>query len=595
MGSPFKLRNGRLFLVTEAPGGIYNSSQLKMIANLCEEDAAIIKATEDQRIAIFIEEDKVEKTAKALQSYGLGIRKYQEGLHQPVACVGELCPEFKQDAQGAAMMVTEALSDTVVEQPLRIGINGCERCCVPCHTLDISVVGDDHGYRISLGGKSSQIPEMATYLAEGVPAQELPKFVNQIVQRYKENAEEQESLQDLIERQGLGSFIDALAPYSRDASGEDFAADDSVMEDQTPALENDGSTLELESMDLEDLELATEAGIDEISQEPQFQEDLDGFDSLSPNEMMDQQNELDDVEISPTLNHDLGTVVHIDQGDSLIGESDLLGEMDDLGTMDDLDPTMSDAPLSPAEAMNLQDLELDGMDLADENLIDTLPEASLSPEEAIDSGDLVTLEESEQEIAMVEMDMEQIDGLDLQSDELLELELSEDLSLQSDETLEDEVSSTPSITQTKSIAQDIDDEFVADEVDETFEDELEDKLSLEIDKSKYSPDESDENQSSRDETLKLVEHNAHQEDHEHLVDGDSDYPALNALDFTKEGKIAIQLNTGATMTFDPATMATRSTRVIKISGLELKVTSERHRYVVEVDGLTMELPIKKAA
>ena len=64
---------------------------------------------------------------------------------------------------------------------IKIGINGCARCCVPCHTLDISVVGETAGYRVSLGGKTSQLPEMATYMAEGIPADELPGMLTKVV------------------------------------------------------------------------------------------------------------------------------------------------------------------------------------------------------------------------------------------------------------------------------------------------------------------------------------------------------------------------------------------------------------------------------
>ena len=170
MGSPFNLRNGTMLLSTEAPGGVYNSTQLKKIAAVAENCAAVIRATEDQRIALIVAADKVALVAKELKATGLGIRHYQDGIHQPVACVGELCPDQLQDALGSALDISKILNGLAVESCLKIGINGCARCCVPCHTFDISVIGDTNGYRISLGGKSSQIPEMATFMAEGVPA-----------------------------------------------------------------------------------------------------------------------------------------------------------------------------------------------------------------------------------------------------------------------------------------------------------------------------------------------------------------------------------------------------------------------------------------
>ena len=91
MGKPFKLQNGQLLLSTEAPGGVYSAVQLKKIAELCEGDSAMAKATEDQRLALFVAPEKAAHVASALRSTGLGVRHYQDGLHQPINCIGELC------------------------------------------------------------------------------------------------------------------------------------------------------------------------------------------------------------------------------------------------------------------------------------------------------------------------------------------------------------------------------------------------------------------------------------------------------------------------------------------------------------------------
>ena len=190
MGSPFKLKNGSLLLSTEAPGGLYNSTQLKKIAEICDGENAIVKATEDQRLAIFAAEDKAAAIASELQAVGIGVRHYQDGLHHPTVCLGELCPEFNQDALGSAMDIADQIQVTDLQAPLKIGINGCPRSCVPTHTLDISVIGDTSGYRISLGGKNSQIPEMAAFMAEGVPPEELSALISKVIDCYRNEAQE---------------------------------------------------------------------------------------------------------------------------------------------------------------------------------------------------------------------------------------------------------------------------------------------------------------------------------------------------------------------------------------------------------------------
>jgi hypothetical protein len=225
MGNIFKLKNGSILLSTEAPGGIYNASQLKKIASLCDGESVVVKATEDQRLALLVNPDKAAVIAAELKAIGLGIRHYQDGLHQPVSCVGEMCEDHEQDALGSALDVSAEIEGLKLSSPLKIGINGCAKCCVPCHTLDISIVGDSSGYRISLGGKNSQLPEMASFMAEGVPAGDLARLVKSIIEIYKAGAQEGESLQEFIDRDGSSKFVQALAPWSQDAadSGDPFA------------------------------------------------------------------------------------------------------------------------------------------------------------------------------------------------------------------------------------------------------------------------------------------------------------------------------------------------------------------------------------
>ena len=220
MGTPFKLKNGSVALSVEVPGGLYNSAHLKKLAALSEQHSMIIKATEDQRLALFVVPELVDTIAKELASGGLAVRDYQDGVHQPVACLGALCPESKQDALKASLDITEALAGMEGPAPLKVGINGCAACCVPCHTLDIAIVGSEDGYRISLGGKQMVVPELASFAGEAIPADELVDKVKAVVDVWKENAQPGERMQAVIERAGMAPFIKALAPYSGDAGGD---------------------------------------------------------------------------------------------------------------------------------------------------------------------------------------------------------------------------------------------------------------------------------------------------------------------------------------------------------------------------------------
>lgn len=221
MGTPFNLKNGSIAISAEVPGGLYNSAHLKKLAAISEQNSVIMKATEDQRIALFVVPEQAESVARELVSVGMTVRDYQGGVHQPVSCVGALCPESKQDALKASLDITEALSAIEASCALKIGINGCSACCVPCHTMDISITGSEEGYRISLGGKQSMIPELAAFAAEGVPPGELVERIRALVDIWKDAAEPGERLAQMIERNGISPFLKALAPYSRDAGGGD--------------------------------------------------------------------------------------------------------------------------------------------------------------------------------------------------------------------------------------------------------------------------------------------------------------------------------------------------------------------------------------
>ncbi|MBI2602816.1 MAG: hypothetical protein HYW48_07160 [Deltaproteobacteria bacterium] len=215
----FALKNGSIFLALESPGGIYNPSQLECIAKLCDEKSIIAKLTEDQRVGIYIPEAELSAVAKRVNEVGLGLRHYQNGLHQPQTCIGELCTFAQQDALGLSVKITEALKDVETVSPLRIGINGCMRNCVPSHTLDISLIGDDGGYRMYIGGRTSGFPELSSFIAEDIPESDVPNLTKKILELYNKNVQDEESLGDVIERMGVSPFVDVLKPYSQDAAG----------------------------------------------------------------------------------------------------------------------------------------------------------------------------------------------------------------------------------------------------------------------------------------------------------------------------------------------------------------------------------------
>lgn len=412
MSTAFKLRNGTILLSTEAPGGIYNAAQLKKIASLCEGEIAIVKATEDQRLALCVKPEQANAIANELKSIGLGIRHYQDGLHHPTSCIGELCPDHEQDALGSALDISQQLDAIKLASPLKIGINGCARCCVPCHTLDISVVGDASGYRMHLGGKNSQLPEMASFMAEGIPPTELPGLILKVIALYQQYAEPSESLQEVIERVGSTEFIAILAPYSQDAAGDAdpfatqsaSAAVDLATEDGHEEVASD-EALELTAED--DLSLTTDdlsvTELNPITSEENFDESVDTLvqepgESLSlventdlsmssPSEEVDLSVVSDDLSIDTVdINPNNGSMDELNSEVAILSSSDAAT---DISLSDDFAEDNIDSPDFSAVAVEDEQLISNDIDL------EALPEAELI------STDLDEMEEAKIDVSDV--------------------------------------------------------------------------------------------------------------------------------------------------------------------------------------------------
>ena len=466
MADSFKLKNGSIFLSTEAPGGIYNSTQLKKIAELCSQDLAIVKATEDQRLALFVKEDEADTIAQELEAVGLGFRHYQAGLHQPVSCIGELCEQHEQDALGSAMDLSRELEELSMTMPLKIGINGCALCCTPCHTLDISVIGEANGYRISLGGKGSQVPELAAFMAEGVPADKLSGLIRAVVDLYMKKAEEDESLLDVLHRCGVSDFVSALAPYSQDAAGvddplsdfdpaaglQDIGSDD-LQESQPPVAEvaSEGDP-ELDDLDnLEDLDNSS----DELSQSESDDLSLDLVEDSAPegpSSLTDESFDLtdDDLETddTPASEDELGEDLIIDDSDELLSEADSTPPVE-TDTLVEAPEASEPAAEDLAEASDFED-DLDDISLDDD----------LSPADDIDS---LHLEEADDLAPVLEDDVE-----------LDEIPIDDDVGEIGDEISVDEAAKVPDPTNHAEAAKDEEliamDEGLDNLADETLDD-----------------------------------------------------------------------------------------------------------------------------
>ena len=95
----FELKNGQVFVLVEAAGGVYSADALALVCKVAETHSAFLKITEDQRIGFMIPEGSQQQVEGELQAQGLLLRHYQRSTAiSPKACLGELCPHAEHDA-----------------------------------------------------------------------------------------------------------------------------------------------------------------------------------------------------------------------------------------------------------------------------------------------------------------------------------------------------------------------------------------------------------------------------------------------------------------------------------------------------------------
>lgn len=211
----FNLNNGSVFVLADAAGGVYSGDQIKAICEVADSESAFLKVTEDQRIGFMVAPDRLPDVQKRLAKVGVLLRAYRNvGVASPKACLGDLCPHKEQDALGDAIEVGRYLNKTFgSDRPfVSIGLNGCSSACTQSAVDDIHIVGESSGYKISIGGKHSEMPQLGQFLAENIEKEKLPDAIAKILNVYFENRQEDERIFDVLERTGISAFMEALSP-----------------------------------------------------------------------------------------------------------------------------------------------------------------------------------------------------------------------------------------------------------------------------------------------------------------------------------------------------------------------------------------------
>lgn len=254
----FTLKNNLIFVLAEAAGGVYNSDQMRTLCEVADNESAFLKITEDQRIGFMLDPNKLPEIQSQVRKCGIILKSYKAaGVPSPRACLGELCTYSQQPSLGDALELTTHLLKSF-PSPKRhstIGINGCGRACLGSSTEDIHVVAEDSGYKISIGGKGSEIPQQAQLLVENVPRAELHIVLERLLAFFYQESTEDERFHDVIERVGLTPFLNCLPEHLMPAIheiGED-ATENSIEETSEPLDDMDTDVITETMSELDEL------------------------------------------------------------------------------------------------------------------------------------------------------------------------------------------------------------------------------------------------------------------------------------------------------------------------------------------------------
>lgn len=203
------MQNNHVLILAEVSAGIYNHLQLKCLSNLAKTKLALIKATEDQRLALVIDKDKFDEVSNILDSVDLKIRNYKSG-NQPMTCIGKLCPDFKQDSLNDTLNITNNL-EIKTDSEIKIGFNGCDRKCISDDHLDIAFNGSEFGYTLSIAAHTDGVRKLFL-VAYNIPNDKIKDILKNILLLYDKNSKKNEVFTDFISRVGFQDIKNIIDP-----------------------------------------------------------------------------------------------------------------------------------------------------------------------------------------------------------------------------------------------------------------------------------------------------------------------------------------------------------------------------------------------
>ncbi|WP_445474059.1 4Fe-4S binding protein [Methanococcoides methylutens] len=251
-------------------GGYVEVAQLRAIADAAEKyGQGHVHITSRQGIEVpFIDLENVEAAKEYMRNADVRPGVAGRRVRAVVACQGNrVCNHGLIDCQKLAEKIDNTHFGADVPYKFKIAITGCPAACLKPQENDLGIMGTVHpqwkkdtctgcgvcvkrckgnainmddgsihidmdkcilcgecilvcpkgaivtsktGYRIFAGGKVGRYPRDGTRLVEVPTEEEVYDIVNRTIEYYRENGGKNDRLGDLIDREGIGNFKDAV-------------------------------------------------------------------------------------------------------------------------------------------------------------------------------------------------------------------------------------------------------------------------------------------------------------------------------------------------------------------------------------------------
>ncbi len=212
--SGYSIVNISLTKLGAAPGDA-TSEQMRILADLADEySVSELRTTKRQTIVFpYVRKDQVFDLWQSLEKYGLA-SPHQGTLAQIVACPGgDYCDLAKAVSIPLATRVQQRFDDMdklLDIGDLNINISGCENSCAHHHVADIGLLGmqknGEEYYQITLAGETLHETNIGKKLGPSVSGDVVVDAVEEIVNVYLDNREEEERFTDVFKRIGIKPF-----------------------------------------------------------------------------------------------------------------------------------------------------------------------------------------------------------------------------------------------------------------------------------------------------------------------------------------------------------------------------------------------------